>query len=429
MGKTDWLTHAIRSSRWAKRVVARPFNGGSDDVNELRWPGRVYRWAARAGGWLAGAAIVCAALTPRAALPAEVPALPLWQPVPPLQVAVPALQEPVLPFQGFVLPFREPVLPVQGSAPPAQEPAPTVQVPADTASAWRYLEAPRFTARYQAGDSLRAARALETLEAVRPLPGLSVTDARATLTVAPTREVMDSLVGGLVPEWAGAVAIPGRMEMIVPSGRFWPGSRVEEVRVLRHEWAHLALAHEMGRLRIPRWFNEGYAEWAAGGWLEGGGLKLSVALAFGGAPPLDSITIGWPRERVPAEVAYLLSASVIHYLVESSGTDGLEAFLAAWKESGSFADGMREVYGAAPDQLEVAWRKWVKRRYGWLMVLSHSTVFWLLLAGALAAMFFVRRRYRREQMARLRAEEPPDAPAFWSVSHGDPEVDGEPPAR
>ena len=380
----------------------------SGDVGKLRWLGRGYRRAARAAGWLAGAAIVCAAATPRTAQPAEVPA--------------PSAEVPALPT-------CQSVPPRQGAAPPAQELAPTVQVPADTASAWRYLESPRFTARYQAGDSLRAARALETLEAVRPLPGLSVTDARATLTVAPTREVMDSLVGGLVPEWAGAVAIPGRMEMIVPSGRFWPGSRAEEVRVLRHEWAHLALAHEMGRLRIPRWFNEGYAEWAAGGWLEGGGLKLSAALAFGGAPPLDSITIGWPRERVPAEVAYLLSASVIHYLVESSGTDGLEAFLAAWKERGSFADGMREVYGAAPDQLEVAWRKWVKRRYGWLMVLSHSTVFWLLLAGALAAMFFVRRRYRREQMARLRAEEPPDAPAFWSVSRADREVDGEPPAR
>ncbi|MCY4574704.1 MAG: hypothetical protein OXF01_18155 [Gemmatimonadetes bacterium] len=307
----------------------------------------------------------------------------------------------------------------------APYPVLATQVPGDSTSEWRQLESPGFVARYQGGDSLRALRALETLEAVRHLPGLSRTDARAMLTVAPTREVMDSLVGGLVPEWAGAVAIPARMEMIVPSGRFWPGSRAEEVRLLRHEWAHLALAHEMGRLRIPRWFNEGYAEWAAGGWLDGGGLNLSLALAFGGAPPLDSITIGWPRERVPAEVAYLLSASVIHYLVESSGTDGLEAFLAAWKESGSFADGMRDVYGGAPEQLEVAWRKWVKRRYGWLMLLSHSVVFWLLLAGALAAMFFVRRRHRREQMARLRAGEPPDAPAFWSVPPGDSEVDGE----
>ncbi|MYA12853.1 MAG: hypothetical protein F4087_02350 [Gemmatimonadetes bacterium] len=304
-------------------------------------------------------------------------------------------------------------------------PALATQAPGDTTSAWRHLESPGFTARYQGGDSVRAYRALVTLEAVRHLPGLSRTETRATLTVAPTREVMDSLAGGLVPEWAGALAIPARMEMIIPSGRFWPGSRVEEVRVLRHEWAHLALAHEMGRLRIPRWFNEGYAEWAAGGWLEDGGLKLSVALAFGGAPPLDSISIGWPRERVPAEVAYLLAASVVHYLVESSGTDGLEAFFQAWKESGSFEEGMRNVYGAAPEQLEVAWRKWVKRRYGWLLLLSHSSVFWLLLAGTLAAMFFVRRRHRREQMARLRAGEPPDAPAFWSQGQPASEVDGE----
>lgn len=325
--------------------------------------GRLIRWAARrpvrtVAGWLAPAAVACVVAAPQPALP--------------------------------------------------------VQTPADTTSAWRYLESSGFIARYQGRDSLRALRALQTLAAVGPLPGLGEMDTRATLTVAPTREVMDSLVGGMVPEWAGAVAISGRMEMIVPSGRFWPGSRVEEVRVLRHEWAHLALAHEMGRLRIPRWFNEGYAEWAAGGWLDSGGLKLSLALAFGGAPPLDSISLGWPRERVPAEVAYLLSASVIQYLVESSGVDGLEAFIAAWKESGSFADGMREVYGASPDQLEVSWRKWVRKRYGWLMVLSHSTVFWLVLAGALAAMFFVRRRHRREQMARLRAGEPPDKPAFWS---------------
>ena len=303
------------------------------------------------------------------------------------------------------------------------------QEPADTASSWRHLEAPGLTARYRGADSARASRALETLTALGPLPALSEMDAHATLTVAPTREVMDSLVGGRVPEWAGAVAIPARMEIIVPSGRFWPGTPVEEVRVLRHEWAHLALAREMGRLRIPRWFNEGYAEWAAGGWLDGGGLKLGMALAFGDAPPLDSISLAWPRDQARAELAYLLSASVIQYLVESSGTDGLEAFLAAWKESSSFTDGMLEVYGATPDQLEVVWRKWVKRRYGWLMVLSHSAVFWFVLAVALAAMFFVRRRRRRVQLARLRAGEPPDTPAFWAVPRAGTKVDRDPPSR
>ena len=184
--------------------------------------------------------------------------------------------------------------------------------------------------------------------------------------------------------------------------------------MLRHEWAHLALAHELGRLRIPRWFNEGYAEWAAGGWRENGSLNLGLALAFGDTPPLDSLVLGWPRDRVSAEVAYLLSASVIQYLVESSGVEGLEAFIAEWKRGSSFDGATRVVYGATPGQLETDWRGWVKRRYGWLVVISHSAVFWTTLVAALAAMFLVRRRYRREQMARLRAGEPPDTPEYWT---------------
>ena len=282
--------------------------------------------------------------------------------------------------------------------------------------AWRVLAGSSLTARYRGADSLRASRALATLDALGPLPGLRGTGMRVLLTVAPTREVMDSLVGGRVPEWAGAVAIPERMEMIIPGGRFWPRSPLDEARILRHEWAHLALAHEMGNLRIPRWFNEGYAEWAAGAWLDGGARKLGMALVFGDGPPLDSIALRWPRERVPAELAYLLSASVIQYLVESSGRRGLESFLAEWKRRRSYDAALRGVYGATPAQLESDWRKWVKRRYGWLIVLSDSAVFWAVLAAALTAMFLVRKRYRREQMARLRAGEPPDAPPFWVVT-------------
>ncbi len=303
----------------------------------------------------------------------------------------------------------------------------SAQTPPDL-TGWRSLHGTTITARYQGTDSLRAARALALLESTTRLPGLSQPGPRLTLTVAPTRAVMDSLVGGRVPEWAGAVAISERMEMIIPGGRFWPRTVPEEVRLLRHEWAHLLLAHEMGPLRIPRWFNEGYAEWAAGGWPGTDGWKLRVALAFGEAPPLDSITLSWPRDRVPAEVAYLLSASVIQYLVESSGTRGLETFLAEWKRRRSFEAALRGVYGATLGQLEADWRKWVKRRYGWLTVLANSAVFWAILSVALVAMFVVRRRYRREQMARLRADEPPDAPEYWKSGGGEP-VDPGPPSR
>ena len=269
-------------------------------------------------------------------------------------------------------------------------------------------------ARYRGTDSIRAARTLSVLDAMSPLRGLGEVDVRPLITIVSNREEMDSLVGGRVPEWGAAVALPDRMEMILPGQDLWSSTPIDEARILRHEWAHLALSKTLEGLRIPRWFNEGYAEWAAGGWLSGGGWKLSVALALDGAPPLDSLSIGWPAGREHAEVSYLLSASVVEYLVRSSGERGLERFFAEWRRQESFDGALRTVFGATPGQLEGDWRKWARRRYGWLMIVSHSTVFWAILSIGLVAMVWIRRRYRREQMARLRAGEPPDAPVFWT---------------
>ena len=66
-------------------------------------------------------------------------------------------------------------------------------------------------------------------------------------------------------------------------------------------------------------------------------------------------------------------------------------------------------------QFEEDWRRHVKRRYGWLFVASRSAVFWMLLALVLVFMVYGRRARNRERLARLRAVEVPDAPAFWSV--------------
>ena len=248
------------------------------------------------------------------------------------------------------------------------------------------------------------------------LPALREHGLHAQVWIAPTWEAMDTLVGGGVPEWGAALALPNEATIVVPGQSPWPATPIEEVRTLRHEWAHVALAHELPGLRIPRWFTEGYAEWAAGGWAAGGAWKLRIAFALGKAPALDSINLSWPRQRHQAEVAYLLSASVIEYLVHSSGTSGLEALFEAWRREGNFDRALRSVYGATPSQLESDWRKHVKRRYGWLMVVSHSAVFWAILSGVILAAGVFRRRHAVEGMGRLRAGDPPDDPAYWEFS-------------
>ncbi len=279
----------------------------------------------------------------------------------------------------------------------------------------------RVEVAYRPRDSIRARNLQEFLDGLPPLPGLPPEiPGGVTLVVAPDEVAFDSLLGGAVPEWGAAAAIPSRSLVVVPGvgprrTRGWT-----EARVLQHEWAHVALAQRLPGLRVPRWFDEGYAEWASGGWRPSEGWRLRVALALGQAPPLDSLALSWPRDRASAELAYLLSATAVEYLIRESGERGLRLLFQAWEEEGGFSPALRRVYGVTPGQFEEDWKKYVKGRYGWLFVLSHSAVFWLTMALALLVLVRIRRGRNREVMARLRAGEPPDEPAYWAREGDDP---------
>ena len=272
----------------------------------------------------------------------------------------------------------------------------------------------------RSGDSIRAATVLRFLEGLPPLPGLPPDLPRDVIVfIAPDDAVFDSLAGGYVPEWGAAVAVPGLGRIVIPR----EGSRRTrgwtEARVLQHEWAHLGLHQSLPGLRVPRWFDEGYAEWASGGWNPTQGWRLRVAFALGQAPPLDSLVLDWPRDQASADLAYLLSATAVEYLLGTSGERGMHLFLDAWRENGRFDESLKRVFGVTPGQFEEDWKRYVRKRYGWLFVLSHSTVFWLTLTLALLIMVRIRKGRDREAMARLRATEPPDEPAYWREEEGE----------
>jgi hypothetical protein len=209
------------------------------------------------------------------------------------------------------------------------------------------------------------------------------------------------------------VAIPEEGVIVMPGFGLQRTQGWSEARVLRHERAHLGLHQYLPGLQVPRWFDEGFAEWASGGWSPSEGWRLRVAFALGNAPSLDSLVLDWPRDQASAQVAYLLSATAVEYLVLESGERGLRLLLERWREGGSFNLAFRGTYGVTLGQFEEDLKNHVRRRYGWLFVLSHSAVFWLGLGVALLVMVRIRRGRNREALARLRAGEPPDEPAYW----------------
>jgi hypothetical protein len=269
-----------------------------------------------------------------------------------------------------------------------------------------YVERDSIRVVYWGDRRALAERTLDAAHAPLPLPGLarSRVDVRGTIILAPTRETFLSLTGGGTPDWAAGVAIPQQSLIILPAYGGGAGPFGDPVVTLRHELAHLALnAHLPGR--VPRWFDEGYATWVSGGWDARSGWQIRVALLRGHAPPLDSISLAWPREQSRARLAYLLSASAVRYLATSRGEPAFDAFIEAWREQGSLDAAMRSTYQMTTTQFEREWRTMVRRRYGWLLAISQTAVFWFALAVLLIVIGTFRRRHNRERIGRLRREE------------------------
>ncbi|HET7228868.1 MAG TPA: hypothetical protein VFJ16_02570 [Longimicrobium sp.] len=246
-----------------------------------------------------------------------------------------------------------------------------------------------------------------------------------TIVLAPDAQAFAAATGGGVPEWAGGVAIPDLRRIVLPQ---YPGARVredEQGTVLRHEIAHLVL-HDRLPGTIPRWFDEGYAEVASGGWDVEGAWQLRWGFVTGATPPLDSLALEWPRRAADARTAYLLSATAVDYLRRRGGERGMELLFANWREAGNFDEAVRTTFGITAGQLEEEWRSDVKTRYGWLAMLSNVALIWLAATVLVLAAWIPRRRRNRQRMAQMDAEErmlPPPRPEMAGVEYPLPEPD------
>ena len=312
--------------------------------------------------------------------------------------------------------------PDPGAAATPHRSAPTAPVETGPASA-RFALAPQddtlrsgpVTVTFPAGRDALAGRVLRSFAGIRTLPGMPEgADPDVTVVLAADELSFLAEVGGAVPEWGAAVALPSEGRVIIPAYASDRSRGRNLDQLVRHEWAHVALGRYLDGLRVPRWFHEGYAEWASGGFDAQEGWRLRLLLALGRTPPLDSLSLDWPADRASADAAYLLSASAIEYLARASGPDGIALFLTRWREEGAFEQAFRATFGRTTGQFEEDWAAYVRSRYGWLLLLSHSLVFWSVAAVLSVLLVLLRRRRGRERLARLRAADPPPTPAYWT---------------
>ena len=223
--------------------------------------------------------------------------------------------------------------------------------------------------------------------------------------LAPDAAAFDTLAPG-VPDWSAGIAFPEGGRIVLPAF----GARMGQeplATILHHELAHVALSRYLGR-SVPRWFQEGYAQLATGSWNAANAWKLRVAMLLGQVRSLESLSLDFPGDRLSAEDAYLLSYTAVAYLWRLGGSAGFARLLQRWHELGDLDAALRRTYGMTLGQFEELWRKDVRRRFGWLLVLAQASVFWLGLTILLLILGYWKIRRDRRKLARLRALEAPE---------------------
>jgi Peptidase MA superfamily len=223
------------------------------------------------------------------------------------------------------------------------------------------------------------------------------------LILVPDARRMDSLASGRAPAWGAAIALPGSRTILLRAD-------VEDLyQTLRHELAHLALHHAVA-VRVPLWFDEGYASWAAGEWDRFGSVELNLAVVRGVLPDLRSLDGALRGSASTADVSYALAASAVAELARRNPSRSLSPLMQRLQAGSDFEAAVLATTGLTMPQFESEWRRTLRRRY--------SLGTWLLAGGgwgfiSLGVWALLLRRKRADLVRRAALDEgwelPPEA--------------------
>ena len=270
------------------------------------------------------------------------------------------------------------------------------QDPAGTSA----ISAGRFTVVHFPTESRLARSLLKAAVERDSFPGLPALTDQVRIQLAPDDRTFREWAGTGAPDWGGAFAFPAERR-IVMQGRNAGADAGDPLVTLRHELAHLALA-EVLRGQVPRWFDEGYASYAAGEWGREEVLVTSVGLIWRGIPTLAGLDSGFYSGSERALRTYALAHRAVAELATIDRTRGLALFFEYWEKEGSFERALRAAYGMTSADFERHWRARVKRQYGALALAADLSVLSVVLVFLLGPLWWQRRARQLERLARMR---------------------------
>jgi hypothetical protein len=171
--------------------------------------------------------------------------------------------------------------------------------------------------------------------------------------------------------------------------------------IMKHELCHLLLHQHLKGQRIPRWFEEGIAQWVS----EGIGEMimdykkpfLNEAVLAGKIIPMRALSDFFPADRESLALAYEQSRSFVTYIIDRYGFESVFNVLEAVKEGAAWEEAVWGALGISPLDLEAAWRHHLKKRLTWFTYLANNIYTILFFLAAVASVIGFVRAYLRKR--------------------------------
>ena len=207
-----------------------------------------------------------------------------------------------------------------------------------------------------------------------------------------------------------AFAVPGKNLMVVDHSKTATHPFGLE-KTMTHELCHLLLHHHIRKGNLPRWLDEGIAQWASGGMTEilvrPNRSLLHKAVLGRGRISIRELSKGFPREGEPLFLAYEMSRSFVEYIIQEFGIDGLLGALTRLKEGEPWEVGFEQAFSMPFDELEAGWQYHLKRRMTWFTYLSYHLYEILFAGGALLLVYGSLRAFLKKRRYMDQAEDEP----------------------
>ncbi|MFH1950141.1 MAG: peptidase MA family metallohydrolase [Pseudomonadota bacterium] len=180
--------------------------------------------------------------------------------------------------------------------------------------------------------------------------------------------------------------------------------------IFKHELCHLLLHQHIRSVPLPRWLDEGVAQWVSDGIgdiiLDQKRSRLNKVALRGRFISLDSLTRGFPRREEDLILAYEESKSFVDYIIGKFGREGVLKVLEGMKQGESVHAAVLRACSVSFEDLEKGWQSSLRRKMTWFTYLSYnlyeilfSLAALITVYGSIRIMLKKRRRMKEEMEA------------------------------